>query len=330
MRIRPGTHVGMTANGTARIGGGAREVVLKGLSVAQLQVIDRLAAGQPLGTPQPGTEEVAERAHLLSELRPWLEDVDPAQAMPGLAAERLRPDARAWSGVWGPAGEGTLGAERFLARTHARVWISELDRVGLGLAVLLAAAGVGRLAVPGGEAVHGEDLGTSPLRLTELGMPRPAGLARHLARLYPHAHVLSPVEQDEGFSGADVAVLIQRHGVHPSRVEQVRAARAPVLPLVFHPDGFRLGPVARVGGCEECVLRAWESQRTDETHLGRSCPPELTLTTTAVGLAAQSVLMLLDGVCPPAVTTGTLVGSLATGHVETEPLPPVCGHAKAA
>jgi hypothetical protein len=269
MRIRPGTHVGRDDAGRVVIGDGDHRRELTCLTRAQLDVIQRLVAGDPLPLPAPGSPEVREYAEVLGHLRPWLEEVDPAQRMPGLAAERLRPDARAWAGVWGGAGKGVRAEEVMLARTRASVWVSALDRTGLATAMTLAAAGVGRIAVPHDGVVVGEDLGTSPLRLTELGLPRSAGLARHLSRLYPYAHVLSPVSMDEALHGVDVAVLSVRHGFTAEHFEAVADTDVPVLPVVLWADGFQVGPAVGLGEpCPQCAAGQWPSLAQDGAEMG--------------------------------------------------------------
>lgn len=331
MRIRPGTHVGRDTTGRVVIGEGDQRREIHGLTPVQGAVLERLLAGDPLPLPTPGSREVGEYAQLLSFVRPWLEETDPARTMPGLAAERLRPDARAWAQVWGHPGQHEPAEELMCRRTRSSVWISTLDRTGLATAMALAAAGVGRIAAPHEGAVVGEDLGTSPLRLTELGLPRTAGLARHLARLYPHSHVLSPVTMVEAVHGVDAVVLIAAHGIGADQLQIVADADVPVLPVILRASGFQIGPAVGIGEeCTACAMAQWPSSQEDGVELGVAAPPEITMAATVAGLVAQSVLMMMDAVCTPRVARGALLGSLLDAGVDFAPTTHHCAHRRAA
>ncbi|WP_291278846.1 hypothetical protein [Galactobacter sp.] len=322
MRIRPGTRVGRDEAGRVVIGEGSQRRRMERLSPVQAEVLERLLTGRPLPSPAPGSRQVNEYAQLLGALKPWLEETDPARCMPGLAAERLRPDARSWAQVWGqvgrPAGERAAPAEEVMfRRTRASVWISTLDRTGVATAMALAAAGVGRIAAPHDGVVVGEDLGTSPLRLTELGLPRTAGLARHLARLYPHSHVLSPVHMAEAVHGVDAVVLMTAHGLNADQLLAVADADVPVLPVVRGANGFQIGPAVGIGErCTTCAMAQWPSLGVGDEEVGVASPSETTTAVTVAGLVAQSVLMMLDAVCTPRVAQGALVGSMVDGGVD--------------
>jgi hypothetical protein len=264
-----------------------------------------------------------------------LEQVDPTLALPGLAAERLRPDARAWSAAWDRTGSGIAAHDVMSARMRSSIWVSRVDRTGLALCMALAGAGVGRVAVPEDGVIGAEDLGTSPLRLTELGLPRPSGLARHVSRLYPQTHVLSPVPMQEGLHGADVAVMVVAHGFDETQIQAVAASGVPVIPVVLTATGFQIGPLS--GGysgpgpwCGGCTLQAWPCVDRDGAEVGPPSPPESTTAVAVAGLAAQAALMVLDGVSRPQAAGGSLVGDLHSGGVEFRPLRAACAHRVAA
>jgi hypothetical protein len=156
-----------------------------------------------------------------------------------------------------------------------------------------------------------------------------------VSRLCPQTHVLSPVGVHEGVHGADVAVMMVRHGFDAAQLQAVAAAEVPVLPVVFHAAGFQVGPFS--GGpcgpqprCRACALQAWPLADRDGTEVGPPSPPESTTAVTVAGLAAQAALMVLDGVCRPQVAGGSLVGGMRHGGIEFRALPTWCEHRLAA
>jgi len=232
-------------------------------------------------------------------------------------------DALHWDTAYGPHDDEPL--ER---RWKSTVWISGLDRCGMAVAFALAAAGTGRFAVRDDAPVAPEDLGTTPLRLPELGLSRGQALSRHLERLHPHTHVLAPVPLPEAVRGADAAVIVARDGLSEEDADRLARAAVPVLPVVFHESGFRLGPLHHpdAPGCAACRTDAWPRLPRGERWGGPLAPPETTSALVAAALAAQSVAMVLDGVNLPACADGAFVGTLGSGAVYFEPLPAGCRH----
>lgn len=326
MRIAAGWRVSVQCPGNVRIGTGPGALLLRGLDAQQVEAVTRLARGEPLPLPR-GDAAVLRRRELLERLAPVLVSGDPLQGMVGLAAERLRPDAQAWCLVPGSPAPGFL-AERALRH----VWISTLDRAGLQIALGLAAAGVGRLSTADQQPVIQQDLGASPLRLTELGLPRAAALARHLGRLYPQSCLLAPVRLGEA-SGADAAVVLVRDGLGEAAAAELGRAQLPVLTVLFHESGFRVGPWLGLagGGCAACIVGSWpvlggeEAAPRDRADTG----PETGCSMTAAGLVVQALLPLLDGSGGAALLHGSYEVTLADGSVSHAPLP-ACTHLAAA
>lgn len=328
MRIRPGMRVCIEGPGTVRVGTGPGSLFLTGLGPAQLEAVGRLARGEPLGLPPREGKAVADRARLLAALAPVLTDTDPVELVHGMAAERLRPDGHAWAGT-SPA----LDQHFLQRRSLAHVWVGDLDRCGMLVALGLAAAGVGRLSSCDEQPVGQVDLGSSPLRLTELGLPRSAALGRHVGRLYPQTHLLAPVPLPRT-GGVDAVVVVARDGLEAGLAAELALADPPVLPVIFHESGFRIGPLSRAGGdaCPVCVAADWPVLHgVDEARRSRQeCGPETGSAMTAAGLAVQALLPLLDGVHSPAVSRGAFEGSLADGATRFVPLPTACAHRQAA
>ncbi len=336
MRINPSWRVAWVDERTVHVGSGPGAVVLEGVSAQLRPWLERLFRG---GLSEDDLASAPEEAGaVVGRLAPALLDEaeeDASKAVPGLAGDRLRSDAHAWASAYGP-GVGTV-----LGRRHrAHIWISGLDRCGLALALELAAAGVGRLSVRDRGKLEPGDLGGSPLRLTELGLPRSAALARHLGRLYPHTQLLAPVALHDAVRGVDLAILVCRDGLAPRDVARLGAAGTPVLPVVFHESGFSVGPLhlPEAPGCAACRWEAWplrEDAPTGEAGPGATAPPpqeapETTSALLAAALAAQSVVMVVDDVNLPSLVEGRYVCTLGSAAVHFEPLPARCGHRLAA
>lgn len=309
--------------GTVRVGTGPGRTELHNISEGDLAVLRCLARGEAVPPPSPDSNAALARGRLLASVQHVLVESESGEAMPGLAADRLRTDGYGWAGAFGRSGQHPLEV-----RLRRRVWISGLDRCGMALAFTLAAAGVGQLALADNTRVVPDDLGSSPLRLTELGLPRPAAVARHVARLYPHTHVLSPVSLTEAERGTDLLVLVVRDGIEAELAARLGCAELPVLPVVFHEGGFRVGPLALPGapGCEACRSEAWRVLDDGEELLGGGAAPETTSAVLAAGLAAQAAVMVLDGVFAPSVVNGAYVGTLGAAAIHFEPLPLHCEH----
>lgn len=324
MRINPGVRVVAGRRGSVRLGSGPGSLAWRDLSAAQVHELRLLSAGEPL--PDPAPEDVPERERLLRRLRPVLVEDDDGGALPGLAAERLRADGHAWSAALGGR------AHELSGRLRRQVWVSGLDRCGLAVAFALAAAGVGRLSLPDDGRVGPGDLGSSPLRLTELGLPRAVAVARHVSRLYPHTHVLSPVGLAEAARGADLLIVVARDGLSPEAATRLRFARVPALPIVFHEAGFRVGPLTlpTAEGCHSCRAEGWAVLEDGDEVMGEASAPETTSALLAAALAAQAAVMVLDGLFTPSLVHGAYVGSLASASLHFEAVETDCVHRPAA
>lgn len=243
----------------------------------------------------------------------------------GLAAARLRGDVHRWSGAGLRDAEATMAS-----RAHSAVAVIGLDRCGMAAAFTLAAAGIGRIVVAEEPVLRPDDLGTSALRLTELGLPRGVALARHLGRLYPHTRVQGPLPAPEAVRRADAVLVVASRAVPPELVASVRAWGRPTLPVVFTQAGFRVGPLSlpAAPGCEECRLEAWGAPDAPAPArtIAQAVAPETTSAVLAAGLAAQAIVMAVDSMLLPSAAEGAYVGTLGAAAVHFEPLAPSCVH----
>ncbi|MDR2257245.1 MAG: hypothetical protein LBE25_14790 [Arthrobacter sp.] len=333
MRINPSWRLTWVGQDHLRVGSGPGAVDVRHIGPELREWLGRLAwsgAGvseSDLASAPPGAKEAIEA--LAAAL---VEEETPSRALagvPGLAGDRLRGDALAWASAYGQ------GVGAALSRRHrAHVWISGLDRCGLNFALALAAAGVGRLSARDRGKLEPGDLGGGPLRLTELGLPRPAALARHLGRLYPHTQLLAPIALHDAVRGVDLAVLVCRDGLAARDAGRLVAAGVATLPIVFHESGFVIGPLhlPDAPGCPRCRWEAWPlvDQGQENPDAAAPAPPETTSALLAAALAAQAVVMAIDDINLPSLTAGRYVGTLGAAALHFEPLPNGCQHRLAA
>lgn len=325
MRINPAWRLTAAPDGSVSVGCGPDALNLGPVHPADREWLRSLSSGTP--APDPVDAEQARRwASLGVALASVIAPVA-TEGLPGLAAQRLSSDSSDWAAAYGQA-----AGPRVRSRLDRRVWLGGADRCGMAVAFTLAAAGVGSLSVRDDARVEAGDLGTSPLRLTELGLPRPVALQRHLQRLYPHAHLLAPVTLDQALRGCDALILVARDGLDPADAALLATSTVPVLPVVFHESGFRVGPLLLPGapGCPECAMLAWPLLPRGELLSGLPPSPETTSAALAAGLCAQVIVMVLDGVNVPSCAGGSYVGTLGAASLHFEELPSSCSHAQAA
>jgi hypothetical protein len=241
-------------------------------------------------------------------------DVLPAERVP----ETLGPDVAALS-LLARAAPGAAAAA--LARRRAsRVRVVGAGRVGAPLAALLAAAGVGSVAVDDAGPTRVADLAPAGLLARDLGRARGATVARRLPRqpsgggrprgAGPHDLVLLTPVGPGAPDPADAQHLL-REGV-PHLAAGVRENTGWVGPLVLPGRG----------PCLECL----ERHRTDRDPgwplvaaqlavpaYGVVDPCNVALAALVAAVTALQALALLDaepGQLPPAVSAGSLGGVL--------------------
>ena len=240
------------------------------------------------------------------------------------SAERARrlPDLYAWD----RHDDVAAVVER---RRTASVRVVGAGRAGAAVALLLAAAGVGRLELVDDELVGPADLTPYGYRSEHVGQPRPAALRTLVAVANPATTVARTARH------ADVVVLVPPT-CEPDRDEVAALIRAGLPHLLVRSGeyGGGVGPFVLPG--ESACVRCTDLHRADRDGDWPMLLAQLTVTPAPVpdtvlaiqlgALAAAQVLHWLAGETP-ATAAGTVETDLAggLGQVRTWPPHPCCG-----
>lgn len=284
----------------ARIGPAAAVISLLDGSRDRSAVI--ATAGQ-YGVPA----EAAERVLELLAAAGVLDDFPAAlhRTLPADLRDRLAPELAAASLAYR---DGDGGARTLARRRDAFVRVHGAGRIGAGLATLLAASGVGRVACVDPAPASVTDLSPGGLVAADVGSPRAQAAVRAIGRAAPRTRTRDPgmvpdlAVLSAGFS-PELPLALVRDGI-PCLAVRAAEAIGVVGPLVL----------PRRSACPHCVqLRKAEADPAWPKILAQSacaepvtaaCDTALAAMTAALG-AAQA-LAFLDGVVRPAAVDGTL------------------------
>lgn len=235
----------------------------------------------------------------------------------GPADPRRRPDRSSAALLTGtPDG----GDDVMAARSRLRVDVHGAGRVGAQIARLLAAAGIGTVAVLDGDPVRSADVGPGGHPPDAVGAPRRRALDPLLrADAGDTGDAATPRRRP---SGPAAAVLTPTHGTGRDDAAELVAQGIPHLfAQVLEVTGV-VGPLVLPG--RSSCLRCQDLHRTDrDPHWPlvldqalRRPPPEpacdAALAAVVAGLAATQVLAHLDGFTP-ATVDGTVEVALPSG-----------------
>jgi len=300
MRLRTGLGVLPLGPGELQIGLDPRWAVrLTGLTEPETSAL--LAAGS--GTPLPGTPPGVSRPRWAG----LLEDLRTASLAHDVPARAPLTTGEADAQAWDLADPRRPGRERVAARRGRAVVVDGLGPTGLCLAVALAGAGVGTVAVADDTPVRAADVGPGGYRWTDVGAPRARVAARVLHDAAPAVTVAPPA------GDPDLVVLIDTGAADPVRASCLVSAQIPHLSVVLGEAGATVGPLVGThsGPCLHCL----DLHRTDHdprwsevvtrlsTSRGRSVAEAGVTAGTAGHLAASLVLTYLDGDRRPVPTT---------------------------
>jgi bacteriocin biosynthesis cyclodehydratase domain-containing protein len=253
-----------------------------------------------------------------------LEDAAPPEGAPGpQTPARLSADATAWA-----LRTGNPRSRLAVNRQQAAVAVRGEGRLGIAIACLLAAAGVGWVDFAAVGNVRAEDTGTGYLD-TDVDTPRQqAGLtAIHRSVCTARTGTLPPSRKP------DLAILTDLVVPSPSMIAPLHAEGVPYM-LVRMRDGTGVvGPLIVPGrtSCPNCM----DLLRTDLDPTwpmlalqlaGRLQPGELAATQAAAGFAAAQALVTFDwwltGVGTPALCNASLEIDTVSGTVTPRPWEP--------
>lgn len=217
------------------------------------------------------------------------------------------PDTASWA-----VASGRSASDLLAARTAATVVVHGGGRIGVAVAVLLAAAGVGRVHVAPDGAVLAADTGTGYLP-SDVGRPRAAAAAEAVRRVAPSVALGPPTVHHP----SDLAVLADQLVVDPVLVADLAARRVPHLPARVRDGVGVVGPLVLPG--RTSCLRCADLHRADADPcwpalagqlLGRAGGGGLGVSTATAALAAEQALAALTGAAGgrpvPAVLEATL------------------------
>jgi hypothetical protein len=290
--------VGWGAGLLVSTGGGWVEPLLRGLDGRRAQRAVLGDAGRAGGDP-------ASVSALLDGLRSagLLVDLD--------AADLLAADA-------GPAADARTVAElpaaghgAWRARRTATVVVEGATRVGVPLAAVLAASGIGRISVRDGGVVAAGDAVVGGLACADEGRPRAMAAADAVRRASP----LTDLRPLPPGAEADLVVLTRPWAASDPLVAGLHRSGVPHLVATVREHIGVVGPLVVPGrtGC----LRCGDLHRRDAdprwprlaAQLTASEPPAsgatVTCLLTAV-VAAVQVLAFLDGAATPSAVDATL------------------------
>lgn len=222
-----------------------------------------------------------------------------AKAPAALAPGSARALVTALMG-YGAVVDADAGAPKAPARRRLTVLLRCRGRVGPVVAVLLAAAGVGRVTVSGGGVVGPDDVAVGGLSPDDVGRPYTVATMDAVRRVAPGVDTRQPTTRWL----PDFVVLAA--GPLPNPADQVRwaAAGVPHLPVLLRDGVAVVGPLVLPGrtaclGCVEQHRRdrdpAWPVLAAQLATDQRPEPAEAVVVSAAAALAAAEIVGHLDG-----------------------------------
>ena len=206
--------------------------------------------------------------------------------------------------VWSLLRADGNGADVVRARADRVVAVLGLGPTGLGIAVGLAAAGVGTVLVDDERPVRSTDVGVCGYRWADAGSVREHVTARLLRDVAPHVSTASD-------RAPDVVVLVEDRVADPRRGPVLVAGGITHLGVVVREADTVVGPFV-VPGAGPC-LRCLDLHRTDsdaswptiaaQLHAGDVADESGLVAAVCAGLGAAAVLAHLDRV--PGLAPGT-------------------------
>lgn len=213
-------------------------------------------------------------------------------------------------------------------RRGADVVVHGAGRVGVGVATLLAAAGVGRVHVADRGRVRPGDVGPGGFTAADVDRARAGAAAEALLRAAPEVRTGAAAPGRR----PDLVVLAGTDPVEAELREVLHSASVPHLAAAVRETTAVVGPLVVPGGTS--CLRCADLHRTDRdpawpvvaaqltgVRRRREEPCDVALASLAASLAALQVLARLDGRPVPAAGA-TLELGLADGRLRRRPWPP--------
>ena len=220
-------------------------------------------------------------------------------ALAGLVVADDTPDAQPEDLAQGLLRPDDDPAARRRRRGAACVGVVGLGPTGLGVALGLAAAGVGTVLLDDERPVRPGDVGAAGYRWSDSGRPREPVAARLL-------HDVAPAVDTDGPATPSVLVVVEGAAADPARGERLVSLGVTHLSVVVREADTVVGPLV-VPGAGPC-LRCLDLHRADLdpawplllSQLVGTQPAEPgPVAAVAAGLAVAATLAVVDGTPPP-------------------------------
>ena len=336
MRLRPGLDLLWRAPGEVQIGTDPRWAVrLSGLSDVEVDVLTAAEPGATLESLRASAARhglAPERVEVLLRTLDEARVVCPIPPRPSSAGSATLlsgavGDARAWSAVL----EDGDGGAHVRARSARSVGVAGLGRLGLQIAVVLAAAGVGTVLLQDDDLVTSADLGVGGYLPRDVGSSRAEAAHRIVHDANATVRTRAPARSEP-----DLLVLVEHGAADPARSRLSMAIGIPHLSVVVQEAGVLVGPLVVPGAtpCLRCVdlWRADVDERWGVVVAQLAArtrphgPEESSLAAVAGSLAAAQALAHLDGRVPTVRGAGLEVSlPEAVPRVRSWSVHPDCG-----
>ncbi|RYV50449.1 ThiF family adenylyltransferase [Pengzhenrongella frigida] len=336
VRLRTGLRVLWRARDEVQIGTDPRWAVrLTDLSTPEIELLRTLDDGatarglrahaRALGVTEARWEALRGR---LDQAQVTMPDDARARLAAGAVPPATGPDAATWTRVLADG----AGPALLAGRRERTVGLLGAGRLGLSMAVTLAAAGVGTVLVEDDLPVLPADLGVGGYTLRDLQTPRREAAARVLRTVAPAVCTTGPPG-----TRPDVMVLVEHGAADAYRGRVLLSTSVVHLSVVVREADVVVGPLV-VPGASAC-LRCLDLHRTDAdgrwpavaaqlagTRAPAGAGEESVLAAIAGALAAGQVLAQLDGTGPRTRGAAFEIGLPDTvPRVRDWPVHPECG-----
>lgn len=258
-----------------------------------------------------------------------LDHLGAAHLLTALPGPDPRPDEETWSLLDEAVVPGSERHRSVRPRASTSVRVHGLGRLGTGIAVTLASAGVGTLHLEDPGAVTRHDVGAG-LTARDIGRSRAGAVARVVLDAAPTVTIANAPA-----ARVDLVVLVEHDAADPVGYRALLSDDVPHLSVVVREASVLVGPLVRPGAT--ACLRCVDLHRTDRDDrwpvlaaqlVARRGPrhEETAMASVAGAIAAAQVLAHLDG-RPCAVSDGAIelrLPDLLPHHVRW-PAHPDCG-----
>ena len=330
-RLKPGLRRIWRDSATLQLGWDpARAVVLTGLDPGRAQLVEALDGSADVAGLRRAATRLGLTQHAVDDLlgvldgSGLLEDADTeeraARRIDRAERDRLAADAAAASLARPHAPSGLAVLDR---RRRAAVTVVGAGRVGAPVSTLLAAAGIGTVAVEDAGTTRLADVAPGGLVPEHVGARRQDAVGRAMRRLSTSVRTSLPA----GRQRPDLVVLARDSGLADPRHGErlVRAGVAHLYAGVRDVTGV-VGPLVLPGrsSCQRChdLHRTdrdpgWPAVAASMAGGGRAPvePCDVALATAVAAHAVLQVLAWVDGAGPPSAVDGTVEIAQGDGRV---------------